>query len=81
MKYKKILLALELIEGELDDAFYQLPEYNANSGTRDAIDCARSELYCLKDDIERALLDEDKVISGKELEEVMNTSPTLAKLL
>ena len=41
MKYKKILLALELIEGELDDAFYQLPEYNANSGTRAAIDCAR----------------------------------------
>ena len=64
MKYKKILLALELIEGELDDAFYQLPEYNANSGTRDAIDCARSELYCLKDDIERAILDESSTFGG-----------------
>jgi hypothetical protein len=36
-------------------------------------------VYNLKDEIERTLL--DKVISGKELEEVMNTSPTLAKLL
>ena len=64
MKYKKILLALELIEGELDDAYYQLPEYNANSSTRDSIDCARSELYCLKDDIEKALLDESPAFGG-----------------
>ena len=78
MKYKKILLALELIEGELDDAYYQLPEYNANSSTRDSIDCARSELYCLKDDIEKAIVDENQKVT---LDEVMNTSPTLAKLL
>ena len=78
MKYKKILLALEMIEGELDDAFYQLPEYNANSSARDSIDCARSELYCLKDDIEKAILDENQKVT---LDEVMNTSPTLAKLL
>ena len=87
MKYKKILLALELIEGELDDAINQLPEYNANSSARDSIDCARSELYCLKDDIEKAIVDENqKDIPGfegtlEELDEVMNTSPTLAKLL
>ena len=65
MEYKKILLALELIEGELDDASNQLPDYNANSDARVSIDCARNELYCLKDDIERAILD-SKDIPGFE---------------
>ena len=70
MEYKKILLALELIEGELDDASNQLPDYNANSDAQVSIDCARNELYCLKDDVERAILDEnqnditDKIYSG-----------------
>jgi hypothetical protein len=81
MKVKEIINKLEMIEGSLDDAFYSLPEYNANTDSRDYIDSARSELYCLKDEIEKVVLDIDKVISGKELEEVMNTSPTLAKLL
>ena len=76
MEYKKILLALELIEGELDDASNQLPDYNANSDAQVSIDCARNELYCLKDDIERAVLDENQEVT---LDEVMNTSPTLAK--
>ena len=76
MEYKKILLALELIEGELDDASNQLPDYNANSDAIVSIDCARNELYCLKDDIERAILDENQKVT---LDEVMNTSPTLAK--
>ena len=56
MKYEKILLALELIEAELDDASNQLPEYNANSDAQVSLDCAKNELYCLKDDIERAIL-------------------------
>ena len=76
MEYKKILLALELIEAELDDAVNQLPDYNANSDAIVSIDCARNELYCLKDDIERAILDENQKVT---LDEVMNTSPTLAK--
>ena len=76
MEYKKILLALELIEGELDDASNQLPDYNANSDAQVSIDCARNELYCLKDDVERAILDENQKVT---LDEVMNTSPTLAK--
>ena len=76
MEYKKILLALELIEGELDDASNQLPDYNANSDTQVSIDCAMNELYCLKDDIERAVIDENQEVT---LDEVMNTSPTLAK--
>ena len=76
MEYKKILLALNLIEAELDDAVNQLPDYNANSDALVSIDCARNELYCLKDDIERAILDENQKVT---LDEVMNTSPTLAK--
>ena len=76
MEYKKILLALELIEGELDDASNQLPDYNANSDEQVSIDCAMNELYCLKDDIERAVLYENQEVT---LDEVMNTSPTLAK--
>ena len=60
MDYKEILLKLELIEAELDDATNQMPEYNANSDARVSIDGAKYELYSLKDDIERAILDENK---------------------
>ena len=76
MSNEKILLALNLIEAELDDAVNQLPDYNANSDALVSIDCARNELYCLKDDIERAILDENQKVT---LDEVMNTSPTLAR--
>ena len=61
MKYEKILLALNLIEGELDDASNQLPDYNANSDAQVSLDCAKNELYCLKDDIEKAILTEKKL--------------------
>ena len=57
MEYKKILETLQIIEGELDDAVNQLPDYNANTDTRGSIDGARYELYTLKDEIERAILD------------------------
>ena len=60
MDYKKILETLEIIEGELDDAVNQLPEYNANTDTRGSIDGARYELYNLKDEIERAILDSNQ---------------------
>ena len=57
MEYKKILETLQIIEGELDDAVNQLPEYESNTDTRGSIDGARYELYTLKDEIERAILD------------------------
>ena len=76
MKYEKILETLQIIEGELDDAVNQLPDYNANTDTRGSIDGARYELYTLKDEIERSILDENQKVT---LDEVMNTSPTLAK--
>ena len=54
MTIKEILTELEIIEGQLDDAFYSLPEYNANVDSRDYIDSARDELYSLKEDIEKS---------------------------
>jgi len=65
----KILLSLEMIEAELDDATNQLPEYNANSDALTSLDCAKNELYCLKDEIEREILDE-KALKDKTLSEV-----------
>ena len=60
MEYSKILETLQIIEGELDDAANQLPEYNANTDARGSIDGARYELYNLKDEIERVILDENQ---------------------
>ena len=59
-----ILEKLQEIEGQLDDAYYSLPEYNANSDGRSYVDGARSDLYSLKDDIERAILDSKDVPMG-----------------
>ena len=55
MKLKEILNKLEEIEGSLDDAFYSLPEYNANSDSRSYIDSARNELYVLKEEVVEVL--------------------------
>ena len=71
MKFKEIINKLEMIEGSLDDAFYSLPEYNANTDSRDYIDNARNEVYCLRDVIEKVVRDIDKVT----LDEVFNTPP------
>ena len=60
MTYKEILDRLEEIEGQLDDSFYSLPEWDGNSDGRSYLDGARSDLYGLKDDIERKILDEKK---------------------
>ena len=79
MNYKQVLDKLTEIEGQLDDAMNTLPEYNANVDSQGYIDGARCDLYYLKDEIERAVIDGNKVLSGEELEEVMNVSPTLAK--
>ena len=76
MDYKQILNQLTIIEGQLDDAMNTLPEYNANVDSQGYIDGARCDLYYLKEEVEKAIVDEDVT-----LDEVMNTSPTLAKLL
>ena len=64
MTIKEIITKLELIEGSLDDAFYSLPEYNANEDTRSYIDSARGDLYCLKDEIEKAIINESPTFGG-----------------
>ena len=51
-KLKEMLKSLESVEGSLDDAFYSLPEYNANTDSRTYLDSARDELYTLKEDLE-----------------------------
>ena len=71
---KEILDKLIEIEGQLDDAMNSLPEYNANVDSQGYIDGARCDLYYLKEEVEKAIVDEDVT-----LDEVMNTSPTLAK--
>ena len=60
MDYQKILNMLTEIEGQLDDAYYSLPDYNANSDSQSYIDGARCTLYHLKDEIERKILDDKK---------------------
>ena len=60
MTLQEILSKLELIEGELDDATNTLPDWNGNSDSRGYVDGAKCELYHLKDDIERMILDQKK---------------------
>ena len=60
MEYNKILDMLTEIESQLDDAVNTLPEYNSNVDTRSYIDGARCDLYVLKDDRERSILDSNK---------------------
>jgi hypothetical protein len=54
MVYKEILKKLELIESQLDDAYYSIPEYQSTSDALSYVDSARSELYSLRDDIEKS---------------------------
>ena len=65
MNYKKILEHLCEIECELDDAYYSLPDYNANSDSQSYIDGARCTLYHLKDEIEKSILDSNRVADGE----------------
>ena len=70
MTLKEIINELEIIEGQLDDAFYQLPDYNANEDAKSYLDGSRSDLYVLKDNLERAILDGAELTVGYE---VINT--------
>ena len=65
MDYQKILNMLTEIEGQLDDAYYSLPDYNANSDSQSYIDGARCDLYNLKDEIEKTILDSNIVADGE----------------
>jgi hypothetical protein len=73
MTNQEIYNTLVEIQGQLEDSYYSLPDYNANSDGKSSLDGARCDVSYLLDEVERTILDEDKVISGKELDEVMNT--------
>ena len=73
MTNQEIYNTLVEIQGQLEDSYYSLPDYNANSDGKSSLDGARCDLSYLMDEVERVILDEDKVISGTELDEVMNT--------
>jgi|TARA_B100000123_G_C25666842_1_gene400223 hypothetical protein len=64
-KLKKLIESLEEIEGSLDNAYYSLPEYDANSEGRSYLDSARNDVYVLKDELERIILDNNKVRSSE----------------
>ena len=67
MDYQKILNMLTEIEGQLDDAYYSLPDYNANSDSQGYIDGARCDLYHLKDEVEKTILDSNKDSANSDL--------------
>ena len=75
MTNKKLYETLVEIQGQLEDSYYQLPEYNANSDGKSSLDGARCDLSYLLDEVERTILDEDKVT----MDEVFNT-PTVNPL-
>ena len=75
MSYKEILEQLGEIEGLIEEASNNLPDYSANTDTRISIDIAIELIYGLRDELEKAILDGDRVISGEELEEVLHHPP------
>ena len=75
MSYKEILEQLGEIEGLIEEASNNLPDYSANTDTRISIDIAIELIYGLRDELEKTILDGDRVISGEELEEVLHHPP------
>jgi hypothetical protein len=75
MSNKEIYNILVEIQGQLEDSYYSLPDYNANSDGKSSLDSARCDVSHLLDEVERTILDIDKVT----LDEVFNT-PTINPL-
>ena len=74
-KLKELLDLMYSLEGELDDAYYSLPDYNANSDGKSSLDGARCTLYELKSQMEKMKRDVEEVT----MDEVFNT-PTVNPL-
>ena len=75
MTNQEIYNTLVEIQGQLEDSYYSLPDYNTNSDGKSSLDGARCDVSHLLDEVERTILDEDKVT----LDEVFNT-PTINPL-
>ena len=75
MSYKEILEQLGDIQALIDEADNNLPDYSANTDTRISLDIVVELMYGLRDELEKTILDGEKVISGEELEEVLHHPP------
>ena len=70
-KLKELLDLVYNLEGELDDAYYSIPDWEKNSDSKSYIDGARCTLYELKSQMEKMKKDVEEVT----LEEVFNSPP------
>jgi hypothetical protein len=61
MTNQEIYNTLVEIQGQLEDSYYSLPDYDANSDGKSSLDGARCDVSHLMDEVERTILDEDKV--------------------
>ena len=68
-KLKELLDLVYNLEGDLDDAYYSIPDWEKNSDSKSYIDGARCTLYELKSQMEKMKRDVEEVT----LEEVFNT--------
>ena len=74
-KLKELLDLVYNLEGELDDAYYSIPDWEKNSDSKSYIDGARCTLYELKSQMEKMKRDVEEVT----MDEVFNT-PTVNPL-
>ena len=74
-KLKELLDLMYSLEGELDDAYYSIPDWEKNSDSKSYIDGARCTLYELKSQMEKMKRDVEEVT----MDEVFDT-PTVNPL-
>ena len=74
-KLKELLDLVYNLEGELDDAYYSIPDWEKNSDSKSYIDGARCTLYELKSQMEKMKRDVEEVT----MDEVFDT-PTVNPL-
>ena len=74
-KLKELLDLVYNLEGDLDDAYYSIPDWEKNSDSKSYIDGARCTLYELKSQMEKMKRDVEEVT----MDEVFDT-PTVNPL-
>ena len=74
-KLKELLDLVYNLEGELDDAYYSIPDWEKNNDSKSYIDGARCTLYELKSQMEKMKRDVEEVT----MDEVFDT-PTVNPL-
>ena len=74
-KLKELLDLVYNLEGDLDDAYYSIPDWEKNSDSKSYMDGARCTLYELKSQMEKMKRDVEEVT----MDEVFDT-PTVNPL-